>query len=53
MKFYNFFLLTKWKCKKLLIGVKVKINKNVEMRVIKLASLMTLIMVRDRESNRW
>ena len=30
MKFCNFFLLTKWKCKKLLIGDKVKINKNAE-----------------------
>ena len=34
--------------KVILIGDKVKINKNVEMRVIKLESL---IMVRDRESN--
>ena len=49
MKFYSFFY---WQneCKNLLIRDKVRINKNVKMRVIKLKSL---IMMRDRESSEW
>ena len=49
MKFYSFFY---WQneCKKLLIRDKVRTNKNVEMRVVKLKSL---ILMGDRESSGW